>query len=71
MSEEVPVRRTDLLVLVAVSLGGGVIIASLMLSPALSPQFFNAVFVGAMLLAFFLFIPVLGARLFVDDRRDE
>lgn len=71
MSEEVPVTRTDLLVLVAISLGGGVVIASLMLSPALSPQFVNAVFVGTMLLAFFLFIPVLGARLFVDDWRDE
>ena len=71
MSEEVPVTRTDLLVLAVVSVAGGILIASWTLSPSLSPQFFNAIFVGTMLLAFFLFIPVMGARLFIDDWRDE
>lgn len=71
MSDDVPVTRTDLLILVAVSLGGGTIIASLLLTPAVSPQFINAIFVGAMLLAFFLFIPIMGARLFIDDWGDE
>lgn len=71
MADEVPVKREDVAVLVVVSLLGGVLIASWMLSPALSPRFFNAIFVGTMLLAFFLFIPVMGARLFIDDWRDD
>ncbi|MDQ2051412.1 hypothetical protein RBH26_13090 [Natronolimnohabitans sp. A-GB9] len=71
MSDEVPVTRTDLLVLIVVSLTGGTLIASLMLTPAISPQFINAIFVGTMLLAFFLFIPIMGARLFIDDWNDE
>ncbi|WP_436347639.1 hypothetical protein [Natronorubrum sp. FCH18a] len=72
MTEEVPVTRTDLLVLVAVSLTGGFLIALWTVSLELSPQFVNAVFVGAVMLAFFLFIPVMGARLFIDDwKQDE
>ncbi|ELY59976.1 hypothetical protein [Natronolimnohabitans innermongolicus] len=71
MSDEVPVESTDLLVLIAVSLGGGTLIASLLVTPAVSPQFINAIFVSAMFLAFFLFIPIMGARLFIDDDGEE
>ncbi|WP_440769706.1 hypothetical protein [Natronorubrum sp. DTA28] len=72
MTEEVPVTRTDLLVLVAVSLGGGFLIAWGTVSLELTPRFVNAVFVGAVMLAFFLFIPIMGIRLFVDDwKQDE
>ncbi|MXV61039.1 hypothetical protein GS429_02985 [Natronorubrum sp. JWXQ-INN-674] len=71
MTDEVPVNRTDLLILLAVSVGGGFLIASLILTPELSPQFLNTGFVGTMLLAFFLFIPVMGIRLFLDDSREE
>jgi len=71
MTEEVPVKRTDLLVLIAISLGGGTLIASVMVTPALSPQYIQGIFVGAILLAFILFIPVLGIRLFIDDEWDE
>ncbi|OVE86077.1 hypothetical protein [Natronolimnobius baerhuensis] len=71
MEEEVPVRRRDLIALVVLSLGGGIALASWMLSPQLSPQFFNATLVATMLLAFFLFIPVMGARLFLEDRNKE
>ena len=67
MTEEVPVTRTDLLVLVAVSLAGGVLIALATVSLEFSPQFVNAVLVGAVMIAFFLFIPVMGVRLFIDD----
>lgn len=70
MTEEVPVTRTDLLVLVAVSLSGGVLIALWTVSLELSTQFVSAILVGTMLLAFFLFIPVMGARLFIDDWRE-
>lgn len=69
MEEEVPVRRRDLLVLVVVSVGGGVVLASWMMPPQLSPQYVNAIMVAAVLLAFFLFIPVMGIRLFIDDWR--
>ncbi|MFP8954084.1 hypothetical protein ACLI4Z_14120 [Natrialbaceae archaeon A-arb3/5] len=71
MSQEVPVHRTDVLVLVIVSLVGGFAIASWMLSPEISPQYFNAVFVATIMLAFFLFIPVMGARLFIDDWKEN
>ncbi|ELY89127.1 hypothetical protein C483_14290 [Natrialba hulunbeirensis JCM 10989] len=71
MSEEVPVRRTDLYALVVISVVGGFVLASWMMPPALSPAFANAIFVGMMLLAFFLFIPVMGVRLFIEDRKEE
>lgn len=71
MEEEVPVNPRDLIALAVVSLGGGVVIASVLLSPQLSPQFFYATMVGTMLLAFFLFIPVMGIRLFIDDWNEE
>lgn len=70
-TDEVPVRRQDLLVLAVVSVGGGIAIASWMLGPSISPQYFNAIMVSTMLLAFFLFIPVMGVRLFVEDWRAD
>lgn len=70
MADEVPVERRDLLVLAVASLGGGLAIAAWLLPPALSPQFLNGVMVATMLLAFFLFIPVMGARLFLEDWRE-
>lgn len=71
MEEEVPVNRSDILVLVAVSLVGGFLIAAWLLPPDLSAQFAYAVIVGAVMLSFFLFIPIMGARLFIDDWRDD
>lgn len=71
MSEEVPVERRDLGILVVLSVVGGTLIASWISTPSVSPQFFQAIFVGACLLAFFLFIPVMGVRLFVDDWEEE
>ena len=66
-SEEVPVERRDLITLAIVSVGGGVLIASWMVTPSITPQYFQAIFVGACLLAFFLFIPIMGTRLFIED----
>lgn len=71
MEEEVPVERRDLGLLVVVSLVGGIVIASALLPPELSPQFFNAVMVATMLVAFFLFIPVMGLRLFLEEQTEE
>ncbi|RQG92535.1 hypothetical protein [Natrarchaeobius chitinivorans] len=71
MSEEVPVNRTDLAVLIVVSVVGGIALASWLMTPQLSPQFANAIMVATVLLAFFLFIPVMGIRLFVDDWREK
>lgn len=71
MEEEVPVHRRDLLTLVVVSLAGGVVLASLLIPPQLSPRYLNAIMVATMLLAFFLFVPVMGIRLFLDDRNEE
>lgn len=70
-SEEVPVERTDMLVLVVVSILGGLLIAVWTVSVEFSPQFVQATFVGATMLAFFLFVPVMGLRLFLEDRRDD
>lgn len=71
MSEEVPVTRMDLLALAVVSLVGGVLLATLLAPIELTPEFISIIFLGMMLLAFFLFIPVMGARLFIDDWRGE
>lgn len=68
-TEEMPVRRTDLIVLVVASAVGGFLLASWLLSPQPSPQFASAVLASASMIAFFLFVPVMGARLFVDDWR--
>ncbi len=66
-ADEVPVNRTDLLVLAVVSLSGGILLASVMLTPELSPPYFSAIMASTMLVAFFLFIPVMGIRLFLDE----
>ena len=71
MTEEVPVRRTDLLILMIVSIVGGILLASLLVTPTLSTQFISTIFLGMVLLAFFLFIPVMGVRLFLEDWNDE
>ncbi|RKD97480.1 hypothetical protein [Halopiger aswanensis] len=71
MEEEVPVTRRDLGLLVIISLLGGVGIAAALLPVELSPQFLNAVMVGAMLVSFFMFIPVMGIRMFLEDRTDD
>lgn len=71
MSEDLPVKAVDLLVLVAVSVLGGSVIASWTLSPQLTPNFAVAVFSGTVMLAFFLFIPVMGIRLFIEERAEE
>ncbi|RQH01468.1 hypothetical protein [Natrarchaeobius oligotrophus] len=70
MTEEVPVNRSDLVALVVVSVIGGIVLASWLLPPQLSPEYLNAIMVASVMLAFFLFIPVMGIRLFLDDRRD-
>ncbi|ELY57784.1 hypothetical protein [Natronococcus jeotgali] len=70
MSEELPVKITDLLALTVVSVIGGTLIASWTLSPRLTPRFAVSILSGTVLLLFFLFIPVMGARLFLDDRTD-
>ena len=69
--EEVPVERRDLIVLALVSVVGGILIAVWTVTPEFSPEFFQAIFVGACLLAFFLFIPIMGTRLFIDDWREK
>lgn len=71
MSQDVPVNPTDILVLVVVSVIGGFLLATWTLPPALSTDFIVSIFSGTVLLAFFLFIPVLGVRLFLDERKSE
>jgi 4-amino-4-deoxy-L-arabinose transferase-like glycosyltransferase len=71
MTDDVPVRGTDILVLVAVSVLGGFLLAAWTLPPALAFDFAVSVLAGTVLLAFFLFIPVMGVRLFVEERREN
>jgi len=70
-TDEVPVERRDLLALFVVSVLGGILLAVAVVGPQLTPQFFSAIFVGACLLAFFLFIPIMGIRLFIHDWTDD
>ncbi|WP_049922169.1 hypothetical protein [Halopiger djelfimassiliensis] len=70
MSEEVPVTRTDVLVLLVVSAVGGLVLAAWMRPVEPSPEFAVSVMSGAVMLTFFLFIPIMGARLFIDDWRN-
>ncbi len=71
MDEEVPVERIDLYALALISTVGGILIAVWMMPLAITPEFFVAIFVSSMLIAFFIFIPIMGARLFIDDWRAE
>ncbi|ELY56890.1 hypothetical protein QA600_06525 [Natronococcus sp. A-GB1] len=71
MSEEVPVHTNDILVLIVVSILGGFLLAAWTLPPALAFDFAVSVLAGTVLMAFLLFIPVMGVRLFIDDYRDD
>ncbi|MFU8869174.1 hypothetical protein [Natronococcus sp.] len=71
MEEGVPVHGTDILVLVVVSIVGGFLLAAWTLPPALAFDFAVSVLAGTVLMAFLLFIPVMGVRLFIDDYRDD
>ncbi|WP_255168192.1 hypothetical protein [Natrononativus amylolyticus] len=70
MDEDLPVEPVDVLILVVVSVVGGVGLASLTLAPAPTPNFAVAVLSGTVLLAFFLFIPVMGVRLLLEERKE-
>ncbi|MFC4987927.1 MULTISPECIES: hypothetical protein [Saliphagus] len=71
MSQEpdLPVKPVDLLVLVVVSVLGGALIASWAMEPRLTPNFVVAISSGTVMLAFFLFIPVMGVRTFLEERK--
>jgi hypothetical protein len=71
MEEDVPVRGTDILVLVIVSIVGGFLLAAWTLPPTLAFDFAVSVLAGTVFMAFFLFIPVMGVRLFLDERNAE
>ncbi|WP_306052438.1 hypothetical protein [Natronococcus wangiae] len=71
MSQDVPVHVTDLLILVVVSVVGGFLLAAWTLPPALAFDFAVSVLAGTVFLAFFLFIPVMGVRLFIEERRED
>ncbi|SFC45730.1 hypothetical protein SAMN05444422_108232 [Halobiforma haloterrestris] len=69
--DDLPVYPKDLLVLGVVSLFGGLLIAAWLRPLEASPEFLFSIFSGAVMLVFFLFIPVMGIRLFLEDRNDE
>lgn len=71
MSEEVPVHATDILILIVVSAIGGFLLASWTLPPTLAFDFAVSVLAGTVFMAFFLFIPVMGVRLFIQDARED
>jgi hypothetical protein len=71
MEEDVPVRGTDILVLIVVSVVGGFLLAAWTLPPTLAFDFAVSVLAGTVFMAFFLFIPVMGVRLFLDERNAE
>lgn len=66
-----PVKAVDLLVLVVVSVLGGALIASWAMEPRPTPNFVVAIFSGTVMLLFFLFIPVMGVRLFIEEQSEE
>ena len=70
-SNDVPVTQRDLVGLVLASVLGGLAIASWIMSPAPSPEFAVAILSGSTMLLFFLFVPVMGLRLFLDERAEE
>lgn len=71
MEEGVPVHGTDILVLVVVSVVGGFLLAAWTLPPTLAFDFAVSVLAGTVFMAFFLFIPVMGIRLFIDERKED
>ncbi len=68
---DLPVKAVDLLVLVVVSVVGGTLIAGWAMEPRLTPNFAVAISSGTVMLAFFLFIPVMGVRMFLEDDSDD
>ena len=70
-SDELPVNRRDLVALVVVSALGGFAIAAWVATPEPTPQFAVGVLSGTTMLLFFLFVPVMGLRLFLDERAGE
>ena len=71
MEEELPVNPTDMGILIVLSVVGGVLLASVLITPSLSTPYLSTILGSTMLLAFFLFVPVMGARLFIDDWNDD
>lgn len=69
--QDLPVKPIDLLVLAVVSVLGGIAIASWAMEPRPTPYFVVAISSGTVMLIFFLFIPVMGIRMFVDERRSD
>lgn len=69
--DDLPVYPKDLLVLAVVSLLGGLLIAAWLRPLEATPEFLFSIFSGAVMLVFFLFIPTMGIRLFLEDRDDE
>lgn len=64
-------KAVDLLVLAVVSVLGGVAIASWVMEPQPTPNFVVAISSGTAMLLFFLFIPVMGVRMFIEERRER
>ncbi|EMA36802.1 hypothetical protein [Halobiforma nitratireducens] len=69
--EELPIYPRDFLVLAVVSLVFGVALAALLRPIEPYSQFVFTAFSGAVLLAFFLFVPVMAVRLFLEERASE
>ncbi|AGB38503.1 hypothetical protein [Natronococcus occultus] len=71
MSQDVPVHAIDIVVLIVVSVLGGFLLAAWTLPPSLAFDFAVSVLAGTVFMAFFLFIPIMGVRLFIEDAREE
>lgn len=63
-------KGVDFVVLVVVSVIVGAAIASWVHSPQLTPDFVVTVFSGTVMVTFFLFVPVMGVRLFLEERAE-
>ncbi|SDR16744.1 hypothetical protein [Natronobacterium texcoconense] len=69
--DDVPVYPKDLVALFVVSLFFGLLIAAWLRPIEASAEFVFSVSSGAVLLMFFLFVPVMGIRLFFEDWKDD
>ncbi|AFZ73251.1 hypothetical protein [Natronobacterium gregoryi] len=69
--EELPIYLKDFLALAVVSLVFGVALAALLRPVEPYSQFVFTAFSGAVLLAFFLFVPTMAVRLFLEERTAE